>query len=46
MPALDRTREFGQDEFNWTIQAKDWKWARLAIWDVAGDGALTNPVWR
>jgi len=46
MPALESTREFGQDEFTWTIPAKDWKWARLAVWDVAGDGALTNPVWR
>lgn len=46
MPALESTREFGHDVFTWTIQAKDWKWARLAVWDVAGDGALTNPVWR
>jgi hypothetical protein len=46
MPALEGTREFGQDEFTWMIRAKDWKWARLAVWDVAGDGALTNPVWR
>ena len=46
IPALESTREFGQDEFIWTIPAKDWKWARLAVWDVAGDGALTNPVWR
>jgi hypothetical protein len=46
MPALDTTRAFGETEFTWTIQARNWKWARLAVWDVAGDGALTNPVWR
>jgi len=45
-PAIENTHEFGQNEFIWTIPAKDWKWARLAVWDVAGDGALTNPVWR
>ena len=26
--------------------APGWKWARLAVWDVAADGAFTNPVWR
>jgi hypothetical protein len=46
MPSLDTTRAFGASEFTWTIRAKDWKWARLAVWDVAGNGALTNPVWR
>ena len=45
-PALDTTRAFGGNEFTWRVPARNWKWARLAIWDVAGDGALTNPVWR
>ncbi len=43
---LDETREFGHTRFEWTAEAKDWKWVRLAVWDVAGDGAFTNPVWR
>jgi hypothetical protein len=43
---LEETREFGHTTFQWTAQAKNWKWARLAVWDVAGDGAFTNPVWR
>jgi hypothetical protein len=43
---LDQTREFGHTTFEWTAEAKNWKWARLAVWDVAGDGAFTNPVWR
>jgi hypothetical protein len=43
---LEETREFGHTRFQWTAEAKNWKWARLAIWDVAGDGAFTNPIWR
>jgi hypothetical protein len=43
---LDQTREFGHDRFEWSAEAKNWKWARLAVWDVAGDGAFTNPVWK
>jgi len=43
---LEETREFGHATFQWTAEAKNWKWARLAVWDVAGDGAFTNPVWR
>ncbi len=44
--SLDTTREFGSGNFDWSLDAPGWKWARLAIWDVAGDGAFTNPVWR
>lgn len=43
---LETTREFGTSSFEWKIEAKNWKWARLAFWDVAADGAFTNPVWR
>jgi hypothetical protein len=43
---LRQTREFGNQNFTWQAEAKDWKWARLAVWDVAGDGAFINPVWR
>ena len=43
---LEETREFGHTTFQWTAEAKNWKWARLAVWDVAGDGAFTNPIWR
>ena len=43
---LEETREFGHAKFQWTAEAKNWKWARLAVWDVAGDGAFTNPIWR
>jgi hypothetical protein len=44
--ALDSTRAFGSKEFTWQVQAPQWTWARVAVWDVAGDGAFTNPVWR
>ena len=43
---LEETQEFRSARFQWQADAKDWKWARLAIWDVAGNGAFTNPVWR
>ncbi|MBI3681807.1 MAG: hypothetical protein HY235_15615 [Acidobacteria bacterium] len=46
MFALDSTREFGQREFEWTVEAPGWKWARLAVWDIAANGAMVNPVWR
>ncbi len=43
---LDETREFSDHEFNWQVDAPNWKWARFAVWDVAGNGAFINPVWR
>ncbi len=43
---LNNTREFRNAPFTWTADAKGWKWARLAVWDVAGNGAFTNPIWR
>jgi hypothetical protein len=43
---LQATREFGESSFEWKTAAKDWKWARLAVWDAAGNGAWINPAWR
>jgi hypothetical protein len=43
---LDTTREFGGAAYNWEVEAPGWKWARVAVWDVAGNGAFTNPVWK
>lgn len=43
---LQSTHEFGQGEYAWSVKSPGWTWARLAVWDVAGDGAFTNPVWR
>jgi hypothetical protein len=43
---LEKTREFGNAGFDWKTKAEGWKWARVAVWDVAGNGAFVNPVWR
>jgi hypothetical protein len=43
---LANTREFGSQQFEWRARAADWTWARIAVWDVAGNGAFVNPFWR
>jgi hypothetical protein len=43
---LSSTREFGDEKFEWRAKAPGWKWARVAVWDVAGNGAFVNPVWQ
>ncbi len=43
---LGDTREFGKRTFEWKAPASGWRWARLAVWDIAGNGAFVNPVWR
>ncbi len=44
--ALDSTRGFETKQFDWQVKAPRWTWARVAVWDIAGDGAFTNPTWR
>ena len=44
--ALADAREFGSKTFEWRAKANAWKWARVAVWDVAGNGAFVNPFWR
>ncbi len=44
--ALDTTREFSHKAYQWDIKAPGWKWARVAVWDVAGGGAFSNVTWR
>jgi hypothetical protein len=43
---LTETRPFGSATFHWKTDARDWKWARVAVWDIAGNGAFINPVRR
>ncbi|MES2390329.1 MAG: hypothetical protein V4555_01710, partial [Acidobacteriota bacterium] len=43
---LDETGAFEQHHYQWLVAAPGWTWARLAVWDVAGDGGFTNPQWR
>jgi hypothetical protein len=44
--SLENTREFGSEKLEFDVDAPGWRWARLAVWDVAGDGAFANPVWN
>ena len=43
---LDTTREFGKSSIAFDVEAPGWRWARLAVWDIAGNGAFANPVWN
>jgi hypothetical protein len=43
---LADTREFGSNTFAWRAKASGWTWARVAVWDIAGNGAFVNPFWR
>ena len=43
---LSRTRVFGAGGFGLATGAPGWAWARVAVWDVAGNGAFVNPTWR
>ncbi len=43
---LDSTPAFDDHQYNWLIETPGWAWARFAVWDIAGDGAFTNPIWR
>jgi hypothetical protein len=43
---FEKTHEFGTLDFNASVDAPGWKWARFAVWDIAGDGAFVNPVWN
>ena len=41
---LESTHEFSDTQVEKRIPAEGWKWARFAVWDVAGNGAFTSPV--
>ncbi len=43
---LSDTSEFHSGSYEWNVPAPGWKWARLAVWDVAANGAFVNPVRR
>ena len=44
--SLDNSHEFGKLDLSADVDAQGWKWARLAVWDIAGDGAFMNPIWK
>jgi hypothetical protein len=43
---LQSTPPFDNHSYTWTVETPGWTWARFDVWDVAGDGAFTNPVWN
>jgi hypothetical protein len=43
--ALPETREFGRRMFEWPIDGSDLQWVRLEVWDIACDGAFTQPIY-
>jgi len=42
---LSATREFGATEFQHTIEVSNKTWVRIEAWDIAKNGAFTQPVW-
>jgi hypothetical protein len=42
---LDDTEAFGEKGFEFPADLKGRKWIRLEVWDVAGNGAFTQPIW-
>ncbi len=42
---LDKTAAFGRETFTWNRDLSQAKWARIEVWDIAGNGAFVNPVW-
>jgi hypothetical protein len=44
--ALDSSHDFDDHAYAWKAKTPGWTWTRLEVWDVAGNGAFTQPVWR
>ena len=42
---LTTTHGFEEQTLHWNVSAPGWTWARIAVWDVAGGGAFSNPTW-
>ena len=42
---LSNTESFGNQVFEFSIDLKNKTWVRLEVWDVAANGAFTQPVW-
>lgn len=43
---LSDSGEFSSAKHAWKVRAPGWEWARVAVWDVAANGAFVNPVRR
>lgn len=44
--SLETTRAFGNQKIEFDVDVAGWRWARIAVWDIAGNGAFANPVWN
>jgi hypothetical protein len=44
--AMKHTVSRFHKDFTWEANGAGWKWARLTVWDVAGTGAFTTPIWK
>jgi hypothetical protein len=42
---LSRTAAFGQEDLELSWPSANRKWLRLEVWDIATNGAFTQPVW-
>lgn len=42
---LNHTEAFGKKQFKFTADLRNRKWVRIEVWDVAANGAFTQPVW-
>jgi hypothetical protein len=42
---LGDTHAFGQKELDVPVDLRGRTWARFEVWDVAENGAYTQPVW-
>jgi hypothetical protein len=43
---LQSSGQFGKQKIEFEFDAPGWRWARVAVWDVAGNGAFANPKWN
>lgn len=42
---LSNTESFGSRTLNFPVNLTDQDWIRLEVWDIAANGAFTQPVW-
>ncbi|MFN7936377.1 MAG: DUF4350 domain-containing protein [Bryobacteraceae bacterium] len=44
--SLETTHEFGKHKLQFDADTPNWRWARLAVWDIAGNPAFANPIYN
>ena len=42
---LSDTREFSERSLELSLDLSNRKWVRIEVWDIARNGAFTQPVW-